>query len=106
MPLNKERLLAHLKASRGKSPASPAKPASIEQAEKLGQQAKKATGISKVEKEAEQATKASHSSALDVRQIAEQSLSPALLKRLLSGEKLTTEDQKQVAAVCKVAGYL
>ena len=118
MPLNKERLLAHLKASRGESPATPAKPAlpktpAIKAAEKLGQQAKKATGVNKVEKEIEQVTKADHSSALDsmksvpdARAFAEASLSPALLRKLLSGEKLSTDEQKAVAAVCKQVGYL
>jgi hypothetical protein len=34
------------------------------------------------------------------------SLSPALLKRLLANEKLTTDETKLCAALCKSIGYL
>lgn len=101
MPLDKKKLMSHLTAaSKAKAPATPAKAA-----EKIEQDVKKATGVSKVEKEAEQATKASHTT-LDVRQIAELSLSRALMRKLLSGEKLSTDDQKAVAAVCRQVGFL
>lgn len=109
MPMNKERLLAHLKASRGKSPATPAKPAlpktpAIKAAEKLGQQAKKATGADKVEREITNHMNNLDSSP-DVKAVAE-SLSKALMKKLLDGSKLTSEEQKQVALVCKQVGFL
>lgn len=110
MPLNKEQLFAHLKASRGKSPASPAKPSSIKAAEKIEQDVKKATGVSKVEREI-----TNHMNNLelpqvdsspDVKAVAEQSLSKALMKKLLDGVKLTSDEQKQVALTCKAAEYL
>lgn len=96
MPLDKKKLMAHLtaasktKPTMPKSPATPAEPA-IKAAEKLGQQAKQAAGVDKVEKETEQ--DAGHSSALDsmksvpdARGFAEAPLSPALLRKLLSGD--------------------
>ena len=42
----------------------------------------------------------------EVKQAAEASLSPQLLRKLLSDEKLTTDEQKAVAAVCKAVGFL
>lgn len=42
----------------------------------------------------------------EVKQVAEASLSPQLLRKLLSDEKLSTDEQKQVAAVCRQAGFL
>ena len=112
MPLDKKKLMAHLTAaSKAKAPATPAKPASIKQAEMIEQQVKKAVGVDKVEKEAEQVTKADsiknadHSSP-DAKAVAETYLSKALMKKLTTGEKLSADDQKAVAAVCRVVGYL
>ena len=110
MPLNKEQLFAHLKASRGKSPASPAKPSSIKAAEKIEQDVKKATGVSKVERDVTDHTNNLElpqvESPQDARAIAEASLSKALMKKLLDGSKLTSEEQKLVAVVCKQVGLL
>ena len=83
-----------------KSPATPAKPASIRAAEKIEQDVKKATG----------AEITNHMNNLDsspdVKVVAEQSLSKALMKKLLDGSKLTSAEQKQVALVCKQVGFL
>lgn len=112
MPLDKKKLMAHLSAASKAKPTMPESPAT-KAAEKLGQQAKQAASVNKVEKQIEQTKDASHSSALDstksvpdAKAFAEASLSPALLRKLLSGEKLSTDDQKAVAAVCRVVGYL
>lgn len=42
----------------------------------------------------------------EIQQIAEASLSPQLLRKLLSDEKLSIDDQKAVTAVCKQVGLL
>ena len=117
MPLNKEQLFAHLKASaKGTSKAKPALPKTpaIKQAEKIEHQAKKA--VSKVEQEVTSHTGLQSQannlelpqveSTQDARVIAEASLSPALVRKPLSGEKLSTNEQKAVAAVCKQVGFL
>lgn len=117
MSLDTQRLFAHLMKAKAqaptmpKPPATPAKPASIKQAEKIEQQAKQATGVSKVEREVTnhtglQSQANNLESSQDARAVAEASLSPALLRKLLSGIKLTGDDQKAVAAVCKQIGYL
>lgn len=108
MPLNKERLLAHLKASRGKSPATPAKPASIKAAEKIEQSVKKAVGVDKVEREVTSHTNNldSMKSSASVKSLAEASLSKLLMRKLIDGVKLTKDEQKQVALVCRQAGFL
>lgn len=106
MPLDKKKLIAHLSASKTK-PTMP-KPASIKQAEKIEQQAKKAVGVDKVEREVTSHTNNldSMKSSASVKSLAEASLSKALMKKLLDGSKLTSEEQKQVALVCKQVGFL
>ena len=111
MPLDKKKLMAHLSASKTK-PTMPKSPA-IKAAEKLGQQAKQAACVNKVEKEIEQTKDSGHSSALDsmkssasVKSLAEASLSKLLMRKLIDGVKLTKDEQKQVALVCRQAGFL
>ena len=103
--------MAHLTAASKVTP----KPTSIKQAEKIEQDVKKATGADKVEREV-----TSHTNNLelpqvespqvkpspDVKSVAEAALSPSLMRKLLDGVKLTTDEQKQVALVCKQVGFL
>lgn len=107
MSLDTQRLFAHLMKAKAQVPTMPKSPA-IKQAEKIEQQAKKAVGVSEVEREVTDHTNNldSMKSVPDARAIAEASLSPAVMRKLLSGEKLSTDEQKQVAVVCKQVGFL
>lgn len=67
----------------------------IKQVEQMEQDIKKSTGVDKIEKEVERAVNA-----------AAHTLSKALMIKLQRGEKLTTQEQVQVAAVAEEAGLL
>ena len=105
MSLDTQRLFAHLMKASKTKPTMPNSPA-IKQAEKPGQQAKQAAGVNKVEKEIEKATKDADRSSPDAKAVAEAYLSKALMKKLTTGEKLSADEQKQVAAVCKTLSLL
>ena len=103
MPLNTEQLFAHLKATAGKAPAKPKLPRTpaIQQAKRKEQEAKRAIGADRLEKEANNAVNTQ-----DARQVAEHSLSKTLMKKLIEGVKLTTDEQRQIAMICRQAGLL
>lgn len=77
----------------------------VREAQKKEQQVKRSVGIDRIEDEANQAAKgaaADHSNNLDV----QASLPPSLLAKVGRNEKLTTNEQKELASFFRMVGWL
>ncbi len=76
----------------------------VREAQKKEQQVKRSVGVDRIEKEAEQTAKGVTDQSNNLASV--HTLHPALLAKVGKGEKLTTNEQKELANFFRMVGWL